>query len=383
MNTTELFEQLYKSGPEVLSRAPGRLEVLGNHTDYNEGFVLSVAVDSHTEIAFKKTAGLECRIVSPAFDDRIRSFSLDQLNHPLPGNDWTNYLRGVVFEMQQRNFAVGAFDALINSNMPLSAGMSSSASLEMALVCGLCELFDLEIPLIDKAGIGQGCENNYIGARTGLMDQLSSLAGRKNHLIVSEYRGLTLQHCPLPQELALVVINSGVKHDLSREYNERRQSCERARDYLKTLYPQVNSLRDVSSAMLRDSKGLSATAYKRASHVIQENERVLSAQSLLSENKLPEFGQLLFDSHQSSIVNFENSCDELNFLVEVAKQSPLCLGARLSGGGFGGITIHLVRTEDVENYLQYIKSAFENKYLISPDSYVCQSSDGAGAKNIK
>ena len=383
MNTAELYEQTFGYFPTVRSQAPGRLEVLGNHTDYNEGFVLSVAVDVGTQMAFEKAKGTVCKIFSPNMGDGVRSFDLNDIAQPLDDKDWTNYIRGVVVELQKRNYPVRAFTAVVNSNMPISAGMSSSASIEMALVCGLCELFEFEICLEEKAKIGQGCENNYIGANTGLLDQLSSLSGKKDFLVVSEYRDLSVRHTPIPAELALVVVNSGITHDLSCEYNERRLSCEEAADVLKSIYPGVNSLRDVSLHMLDDNKdSLSPAAYLRARHVVSENTRVIESQTLLSQNKLIEFGQLLFDSHKSSRENFENSCEELDFIVEAARNSGLCLGARLSGGGFGGISIHLVKAENTNKYLNYIKTVFEDKYRFIPDTYVCRSAEGASAYSI-
>ena len=384
MNSAELFENIYSTSPEVLSKAPGRLEVLGNHTDYNEGYVLSVAVDAGTEMAFVKTEGTTCKVHSPVMGDGVRMFDLDDIKQPLENRDWTNYIRGVINEMQKRGYEVGAFNAVITSNMPLSAGMSSSASIEMALVSGLCELFDLDIPLKNKARIGQGCENNYIGANTGLMDQLSSLTGKKNQLVVSEFRNVTVNHTPIPEEIALVVVNSGVTHDLSCEYNERREMCEEACDVLKTVYPGVTALRDVTLSMLEEQKELlSENAYKRARHITEENKRVKEAQDFLASGDISQFGRLLFDSHQSSMDNFENSCEELDFLVKTAKESGQCLGARLSGGGFGGISIHLVKSEDTPSYVEFIKSSFEDRFKKTPDTYVCRSADGAQAVRLK
>jgi len=383
MNTINQFEEIYTSKPEVLSKAPGRLEVLGNHTDYNEGFVLSVAVNFGTEIAFSKNNGNTCEVFSPAINDGLRTFDLDDITEPAEGKDWTNYIRGVVRELQKRDYDIGAFKALINSNMPLSAGMSSSASIEMALVCGLCKLFNLDIPLKEKAQIGQGCENNYIGANTGLLDQLSSLSGKTGQLVLSEYRDLTVKHTPFPSGLSLVVVNTAVTHDLSCEYNERRQMCEEACETLKTVYPEIKALRDVTSQNLEEQKNiLSKNAYKRAKHVIGENERVFKANEFLSERDLEGFGQLLFESHESSRLFFENSCEELDFLVDAAKESDLCLGARLSGGGFGGISVHLVEEENTEKYVDYIQTKFAEKFSFTPKTYICFSSDGASVDKL-
>ena len=377
----DIFENIFNAKPQFIAIAPGRLEILGNHTDYNEGYVLSAAVDSYTSIALKLSKEDCCRIVSPQIQKEVRDFSLKDIQNPLPAGDWTNYIRGVICEFQKRGFELSPFDAAISSTVPLSAGMSSSAALEMALVSGLCELFNIELNLTEKAKIGQGCENNYIGANTGLMDQFSSLAGKKGQLVLSEYRNHTVNTIPIPEGYSLAVFNSGVKHDLSQEYNERREQCEKAVALLKEAYPHISSLRDVSfEDLMAEKDRLPEVVYRRALHVVGENSRVLQAVALLRENDIESFGKLLFESQQSSIDNFENSCTELDFLYRLAKKSDLCLGARLSGGGFGGISIHLLKSTDIDTYVDYIHSQFNEEYSRIPETYFCTCADGATAK---
>lgn len=372
--TLNLFKVTFGGKPDVYTQAPGRLEVLGNHTDYNEGFVLSTAVDRYTSIAAREIDGNICRVLSPSIEKVIRTFSLDDLTAPLPGNDWINYVRGILLEFQKRNFHLRAFEAVITSDVPLSAGMSSSASLEMALATALQTLFGLDVSKNDLAKIGQGCENNYIGANTGLMDQFTSLNGQKNAFVLSEYRNLNVENIAIPNGLVFVVVNSGVKHDLSQEYNKRRESCEKAAAALG-----IAALRDSDLTTLLDSRAeLPETVFKRALHVVSENERVHSAVKHLKNNDLKAFGALLFESHQSSIDNFENSCPELDRIIETARRSPYCQGARLSGGGFGGITIHMVLEDVVEEYCQYLKNE-----LTEPEIHLCKSADGAKAELLK
>ena len=376
----EFFKETFNKQAQVVSKAPGRLEVLGNHTDYNEGYVLSVAVDSYTSIALAASSSLECRVFSPDIEDRIRTFSLDQISKPRPEGDWTNYIRGVICEFHKLNLEIKGFDAVIQSTVPFSAGMSSSASFEMALVSGLCKLFDIELSLIEQAKIGQGCENNYIGANTGLMDQFTSLAGKSNHLVLSEYRQHSINTIHIPAGYTFAVFNSGVQHDLSLEYNERRVQCEKAVKLLKESYPEIHSLRDISLEQLKKyEEKMPKTLFKRALHIVGENDRVHKAVECLKNNEIDEFGQLLFDSHKSSIENFENSCDELDFLIALAEGSHLCLGARLSGGGFGGISIHLVKVDQVEHYIDIIQHAFKKEYGTAPQTFICKSADGASA----
>ena len=374
----KLFKKTFGIDSELISQAPGRLEILGNHTDYNEGFVLSAAVDSYTTIAFSKSAGKYCQVFSPQIDHNIRQIDLEKIEEPLTGKDWLNYIQGVIFELKKAGHSIQPFNALIQSSVPLSAGMSSSAALEMALVSGLCSLYKIDLSLEQKARIGQGCENHYIGANTGLMDQFTSLAGKKGHLVLSEYRKLSIKTVPFPEDLSILVFNSGVKHDLSNEYNERREQCEKAVEVLSKFYPNIKALRDVKmETLLKHQKDLPENTFKRALHVIGENERVHKALDLLKENDSASFGKLLFESHQSSIENFENSCDELDLLVGLAKESSLCLGTRLSGGGFGGISIHLIKNENLEEYQKYITSGFLEKYSKEPEYFLCNCADGA------
>ena len=380
-NNLDQFEQVFGSSAILLAQAPGRLEVLGNHTDYNEGFVLSIAVDRNTQISFKKIEGNSCQVFSPAMGDGIREFDITDISTPLPNKDWTNYVRGVLVELQKRAHTITAFQALVTSDIPLAAGMSSSASLEMAIVTGLDALFELQLEPKEKALIGQGCENNYIGANTGLMDQLTSLSGRKGEMVVSEYRDVTVSHTPLPENLAFVVINSNVAHDLSQEYNERRQQCENAVATIAKDKPEITALRDVNLQLLEQFKNkLELFDYKRALHVVGENSRVQQAQEFLSQHDFSQFGQLLFDSHASSQQNFENSCPELDALVKIANQSSLCIGARLSGGGFGGISIHLVRAMDAEQYCTDATEAYARETGKQTTAFICRSAGGASAE---
>lgn len=382
-NNLNQFKETFATSASLLAQAPGRLEVLGNHTDYNEGYVLSIAVDCNTQISFKKIAGTSCQVASPMMGGAIREFDLNNISQPLPDKDWTNYVRGIIVELQNRGHQISAFQALITSSIPLSAGMSSSASLEMALVTGLDALFDLNIELKQKALIGQACENNYIGANTGLMDQLTSLSGRKGKMVVSEYRDVTVNHTPLPENLAFVVINSNVAHDLSQEYNERRQQCENAVATIAKENPEISALRDVDLNLLDNFKNkLEWFDFKRALHIVGENARVQQAKELLSRHDFIEFGQLLFNSHASSQQNFENSCPELDALVKIGNQSSLCLGARLSGGGFGGISIHLVRAMDAEQYCLEATEAYAKATGKQTTAFICRSADGASFEHL-
>lgn len=365
------YMKRFGQAAEVITKAPGRLEILGNHTDYNEGTVLSVAVDRAMTIAAGRAEGSVCTL----YDDVIgseRTFALDAIGAAQKG-DWANYIKGIVLEFQRRGLKVPAFNAVLAGTVPLSAGMSSSAALEMAMVKALEALCGVTLPWIDEARIGQAAENTYVGAKTGLLDQVSSLRGRQGQLVYSDFRSLEVGNVPIPAGTAFVVANCMVKHNLTNEYNERREACE---DAARTL--GVKALRDVTPAQLEAAKAkLNPVSYRRALHVVGEIDRVARCSAALAAGRLEEFGAIMFESHQSSIDNFENSIPELDTLVAIAKTLPGALGARLSGGGFGGITVHLVRKELAEQYKEQLAAAYKERTGLETQAMICEAADGA------
>lgn len=379
----KLFEEAYGKSPVAVSRAPGRLEILGNHTDYNDGFVLSAAVGQATEFAIAPIEGRVCTM-RDFRDGSVVEFDLDEIAVPRP-KDWTNYVKGVICELAKRGIQIDAFEGAILSTVPLSAGMSSSAALEVAASFAFAEAFGIELPKAEWARIGQGSENNYVGAQTGLLDQFSSIFGQHNALIHSDFRtDEVIGTAPLPDDCILVVANSMVKHNLAdSDYNVRRESCENVAAALAQKYPDVKALRDVSMEMLEDSKELVAHIdYLRAKHVVGENERVAAGVAALGNGDIETFGKLMFESHESSRVNFENSCPELDFLVEQAKTIPGCYGARLSGGGFGGISVHLVCVKAADEYCRRLDEAFKLQTGQDCEIIRCEIGDGASVVKI-
>lgn len=380
----DFFAAFYGNKPHVIGRAPGRLEVLGNHTDYNEGYVLSAAVGQKTEFAVAPVEGKKCTVHNDFSSNNTVSFNLDEIDKAIPG-DWSNYIKGMIVELGKRGHKVGAFNAALLSSVPLSAGMSSSAALEIAAGFAFGELFNIEMPKAEWARAGQGVENNYIGVKTGLLDQFSSVFGRKNSLILCDFRTVeVLKNVALPQGYVLIVANTMVKHDLvTSDYNLRRESCERTVEALKKKYPAIKALRDVSPEMLEAGKSLAAHQdYLRALHVVGENDRVLKGVAALEKNDIKAFGKLLFESHKSSRVNFENSCPELDSLVELAPAIGSC-GSRLSGGGFGGITIHLVQETEAELYCDRLKAAYKLQTGKAAETIICSIGDGASVERLK
>ena len=377
------FTKFYGAAPTVAARAPGRLEILGNHTDYNQGFVLSCAVEQDTRFALRPVEGKHCR-VKDFRDGSVREFDLDDIDKAIP-RDWANSVKGVIGELRKRGIEVGAFDAGMESSVPLSAGMSSSAAFETAAGFAMREAFGIELSNADWARVGQGVENHYMGLKSGLLDQFSSIFGKKDSMILTDFRSVeVLRTVPLPAGYSIVVINSMVKHNLvDSEYNVRRQDCEAAAEKLAQIYPDVKTLRDVSLEQLAAAKSaLTEREYRRALHVVGECTRVIEAVRMLEHNDVKGFGRLWFDSHESSRVNFENSTEELDYLVELAKSVPGGLGARLSGGGFGGITIHLVATDGAEEYAKRVQAGFKARTGIDAEYIICAIGDGATSRKL-
>jgi galactokinase len=283
-------------------------------------------------------------------------------------------------ELRKRGFKPFAFNAALESHVPLSAGMSSSAALEVACGLAFTAFAGFDISKAELARAGQGVENNFLGLKTGLLDQFSSLFGKKDSIIMSDFRTVeVLGTHELPPGYCFTVINSMKKHTLvDSDYNIRREDCESAAAKLAAIYPGAKTLRDITPEQLAAAKDrLEEREFRRAAHVVEECFRVKEAARLLAAGDVTGFGQLLFDSHASSIHNFENSTAELDILVDIARHDGACLGARLSGGGFGGITIHLVKEADAPQYARRVKAEYLKRTGIEAEVFICSLGDGA------
>ncbi len=380
-SAVELFESSFGRKATVAAKAPGRLEILGNHTDYNDGITLSCAVGQATEFAMAPVEGKTCSIIS-SMTGEITEFDLDNIDEAIKG-DWTNYVKGVIMQLRKRGFEVPAFQAAVHSTVPLSAGMSSSAALEVAAGFAFSKAFDIELSGTEWAKVGQGVENEYIGLGSGLLDQFSSVFGKKNSLIYSDFRtNEVIRNVDVPEGYALVVANSLVKHDLvDSDYNVRRESCMNVAAKMSELHFDVKALRDVTPEVLEASKKLhDPIDYRRALHVVGECDRVIKGVDALEKGDLTTFAYLLSQSHVSSMENFDNSCEELDVLCELSKGHDACVGARLSGGGFGGISIHLVKEDQAEEYCEYIEKAYESKMGKKTETIICSIGEGASVE---
>lgn len=371
------FKKLYGGDP-LLLQAPGRVNLIGEHTDYNEGFVFPAAIEFQTKIAIAKRSDRRLIVSSENYTERVE-FDLDDLPSA-PRSYWSDYVVGVVRQLEHVCGPVPGANLLINGDVPLGAGLSSSASLEVAV----CKAF-LEISgkTLDRTAIAQLCqqaENQFIGARCGIMDQFISVHGSKNHALRLDCRTLEYRQLPIPADTKLVICNTMVSHSHSGgEYNDRRAECEAAAHYFAERVSGVKSLRDVTMDDFEKlGDGLSPIVRKRCRHVLSENMRVLQAAEALQAGDLKLFGRLMVSSHASLRDDFDVSSVELDLMVQLAEEQFGVYGSRMTGGGFGGCTINLVH----ENYVDAFKSAVGAQYKQhtgrQPEIYVSSAAEGAG-----
>jgi galactokinase len=341
LSVANLFSRAFHHAPSVISRSPARVEVLGNHTDYNEGYVLSAAIDRYLHVAVSKgKEGDPLRFASSMFDGIVSVIDAK----PQKQHAWVNYSLGVWAVLKEKGYPVGPANFAIHSEIPMGAGLSSSAALEVATGLALATLFGFSVPPEEMARICQRAEHEFAGAKCGLLDQFSVLFGKKDHLLFIDFRTLEHQTVPFGSSVALAITPSGVAHALvSSAYNDRRRECFDAAAFFAKSNAAIKTLRDVSWQELLAAEGrFDATSFKRAKHVVGENDRVQKGVGLLRQGKIADFGGLLFESHESSRVNFENSCKELDVLVAIARSIEGTYGSRLSGGGFGGATLSVI-----------------------------------------
>ena len=364
--------------PDVVAYAPGRIEVLGNHTDYNEGFVFSAAINYGTFFAASKSATKSCRLMA---GDLMKEVTFETSAIEASKTDtWQNYVKGTLAGLTAVKAVPCGFDGMFLGNIPLGSELSSSAALEMCTGLALSKLYGITVDNVALAKIGQKAEHVYAGCKCGLLDQISSLAGQAGKLVKTDFRSVTYETVELGSDACFLMCNTHAKHALvDGAYNERREACEQAAaHFAKVLRHPVSALRDVSMAEWAIYKrGLSETVANRAAHPIGEDERVLKGAELLAKGDLTGFGLLMFDSHESSRVLFENSCEELDAVVDSAKKIPGVLGARISGGGFGGSAVVLVHPRDAETASAALANAYAAKYGKPCDVSVIKPAAGA------
>ncbi|MFB9863390.1 galactokinase [Rufibacter immobilis] len=369
------FKELYHREP-VVARSPGRVNLIGEHTDYNEGFVLPAAINKEIYFALAPNGTQTMR--AHAFDlEESAEFDLNKVQRADIG--WANYLLGVVAQLQKAGLEVKGFDVVFGGNIPIGAGLSSSAAVECGLAYALNYLYAYGIERFDLVKMAQKAEHEYALVMCGIMDQFASMFGKRNHVVKLDCRSLEYQYYPLKiNDYRLVLCDTQVKHSLaSSEYNTRRQECERGVAILRQHYPQVRSLRDVTLEMLAQHQAeFDPVVYRRCTYVVQENMRVEEACQDLERGDLEAFGQKMFASHQGLQHDYEVSCPELDFLADKAKASDAVLGARMMGGGFGGCTINLVKLDQLDEFTQQMAEAYQQQYGIQLKTYVAEIVDG-------
>src|SRR5208282_528821 len=372
----ERFRSLFGAEPRLF-RAPGRTNLIGEHTDYNDGFVMPAALEYCCWIAASRRADRKLVLHS----ENLSARSEMDLSSPSlkPAGAWSDYAVGVAVMLARAGLEPCGANLLIRSDVPLGAGLSSSAALEVATAFALVDLSGHSADRRQLAQVCQQAESEFVGVRCGVMDQFTSLHGRAGHALLLDCRSLEFEHLALPEGVALILCNTGVKHKLAAgEYNRRRADCEDAVQRLGGVLPGIRALRDVSPEQLEEHKArLPETTYRRARHVVRENARVAQAAEALGQGDLERFGMLMEESHASLRDLYEVSCAELDLMVELAHRQPDVFGARMTGGGFGGCTVNLVEAQCADRFRREIARAYEDATRTRPEIYVCATADAA------
>jgi galactokinase len=360
----------------VHTQAPGRVNLIGEHTDYNGGFVLPCAIARATRVSVQRRADRGVTFLS---EGRAPArFDLDALPRQ-PSHDWRDYARGVLLELRAAGLPLCGADLEIAGDVPIGAGLSSSASFEIATALAMLAICNAAMEPLELAKLAQRAEIRHAGMRCGIMDQFAVTFGSAGHALFLDTRTLEFEAIPVPRGAAIVICNTMIKHKLAAgEYNARRRECERAVALLQQRYPEIRELRDVSEEQLLDARDLlDATAFQRALHVVTENDRVVRAADALRENDLEGFGALMNASHESLRSRYEVSCEELDIMVDLAREIPGVFGARMTGGGFGGCTVNLVESARISKFRESIARSYEALTGIRPEIYDGTPSAGA------
>ena len=372
------FEELFLQKP-LLVRSPGRVNLIGEHTDYNEGFVMPASIEKEIRLGIAKNNLSEIHIFSLDYQQSI-VVKLAELS-PLEENSWANFILGIVTELQVLGHTLEGFNCVFEGDIPLGAGLSSSAALECATVFALNELFNLGLDRMTMVKVAQKAENNFVGVKCGIMDQFASMFGQANQVIQLDCRSLDYQYSPLQlNDYKIVLLDTQVKHSLADSaYNTRRSECEAGVSFLQKHHPEIKSLRDASPELLEKYKDqMDPVVYQRCHYVVSENQRVRRTSDALKQGNLKEVGDQMYASHQGLQHEYEVSCKELDFLVEKAKTFDAVLGARMMGGGFGGCTINLVAENEVANYIEQMTTSYKSELNQELKAYVCNLGQGTG-----
>ncbi|QDH78086.1 galactokinase [Echinicola soli] len=369
------FVELFGKKPIVV-KSPGRINLIGEHTDYNEGFVLPAAINKEIIIAVQKNNSEECRLFSHDFQESL-SFDLNDFERMEGG--WGNYVMGVVAQLQKAGYPIEGFDLVFGGDVPVGAGLSSSAAVENGVCLALSELFGLGLERLDMLKFAQKAEHEFAGVQCGIMDQFASMMGKENHAIRLDCRSLEYSYFPMELgEYQIILCDTQVKHSLADSaYNDRRKECQEGVAAVQQTNQTVKSLRDVTLEMLEDAKSkISEVVYRRCKFVIEENARLLRGCELLEKGDIKGFGQQMYGSHDGLSEMYEVSCKELDFLADFAKSREDVAGARMMGGGFGGCTINLVAKASKETFEKEVAAAYKEAFDKSLKIYEVDVTDG-------
>ena len=367
--------------PEVVASAPGRVNLIGEHTDYNEGFVLPIAIGRYVRYVAAARDDRQVNLVSLNFRKRT-SFSLDDIRRAEGDEAWSNYPRGVAWALREKGIRLRGMDAVVHGDVPLGSGLSSSAAIEVATAVLFQALDGFDLDGVSTALLCQRAENVFVGVNCGIMDQFISRLAQKDKALLIDCRSLEYRYVRIPESgYRFVVADTGKRRGLvDSEYNARRRECEQAAAFFARHRPEVRSLRDVTLEELLEAKdSIDPIVFKRAHHVITENERTLQAVRLLESGDMEGFGELMNASHESLRDDYGVSCAELDAMVEEARKVPGVLGARMTGAGFGGCTVSLVREDAVEQLLDVLPRAYTARTGLKPELYVFEATGGAEA----
>lgn len=378
-----IYREKFGQTPAHIVRAPGRVNLLGEHVDYNDGFVLPAAIDRATYIAFSPAGAPHSTLWAADFDQQV-SFSPGTIStksqidsSPIP--EWGLYPAGVMWSLMEETLPAFSMNAVFASDVPRGSGLSSSASVEMAFMLAWQTLGGWTLPPMQRALLGQKAENHYVGVNCGIMDQFASACGVENKLLLLDCRSLEWKTIPLPEHVSIVIADTTVRRKLtSGEYNKRRAACDEAVRLLQQDLPYIESLRDINvEEFNRLAKKLPGEIEKRARHVVEEIERSNQAEALLEAGNVRNFGRLMNECHVSLRDLYEVSCPELNVMVNIAQSIDGCYGARLTGAGFGGCTVNLVARENAVEFSRTLAKGYELETGLAPEIYITRASNGA------
>lgn len=372
---TDSFIQKFGGAPAIF-RSPGRVNILGEHTDYNEGFVLPAAINKNIYFAVGKRTDSIINLYAGDFNESYTG----NINHVEKSTtQWANYILGVVDQLQKKGFILTGFNAVVDGDIPIGAGLSSSAAVECATIYALNDSFNLNLDRLQMVPLAQKAEHLFAGVNCGIMDQFASMFGKKEHVIKLDCRSLEYEYVPFKMEgYKIVLLNTNVKHNLAAsEYNTRRMQCEKGVALISQFHPSIKSLRDVNINMLNEFvEPLDPLVYQRCKYVVQENERLLGACEDLRHGNIKALGEKMYQTHNGLKYFYDVSCKELDFLVEYVKNIPAVAGARMMGGGFGGCTINLVKEDAIEKMVTDISKAYTEEMKLPLSFYIASIENG-------